>query len=110
MHSLTRGEQKSLAYHQVVAKKLRDDPTLLTVARDRLRWYRQRNPAGLFYYKQWDRLLDGPIEVLMLAMTSASQESCALRQENPFVDLMTQPERAAVYRRVAEEIDAGSRS
>jgi len=106
MHTLSRGEQKSLAYHRVVAEKLRDNPTLVEIARNRLQWYRSKNPPGGAYYDAWERLLAGPLAVLIETMTSPSDEACALRQENPFVDLVSQPERARIYRSVVESIES----
>lgn len=109
MNTLTRSELKALAYHRVVADKLRADPTLLDVARDRLRWYRERNPSGASYYDAWQTLLSGPMNRLVEVITSPDAEACALRQENPFVDLITQPERARIYRSVVEAIEASSK-
>jgi hypothetical protein len=106
MHTLTRGEQKSLAYHYAVADKLRVDPALLATARRRLQWYRERNPQGRRYYERWRQLLTGPLEQLLAAMTDESAAGCALRQENPFVDLISQRERAEIYRQVVARVDA----
>jgi len=101
MQCLTRGEKKSLAYHEVVAARLRADPKLIEIAQQRLRWHRDSNPAGKAYYDRWERLLSGPLEVLIAAMLDPSPRGCALRQENPFVDLIDQRERAAIYRQAA---------
>lgn len=103
--NLSRGERKSLAYHQVVAARLAADAALIDVARSRLQWYRQRNPSSAYYYDRWDSLLSGSLHDLIKVITGTSAECCALRQENPFVDLISQKERAAIYRQVVEEID-----
>lgn len=60
---------------------------------------------GTRYYDEWARLLDGPLDVLLDVMVSPSTHACALRQENPFVDLVNQKERARIYRMVADAID-----
>ncbi len=106
MRTLSRGEQKSLAYHQVVADRLRENPALVDIARNRLQWYRSRNPSSAYYYDTWERLLSGPLVSLVEMMTSRSEEARALRQENPFVDLISQPERARIYRSVVEAIES----
>lgn len=105
MQSFTRGEQKSLAYHRAVAEKLRANPSLVNSASRRLQWLREMNPAGRAYYDEWQRLLQGPLDELIAALVSESESNRALRQENPFCDLISQPERAAIYRTVAQQID-----
>jgi hypothetical protein len=107
MSSLTRGEQKSLALHRTLADRLRGDPSLVGIARARLDWLRTKNPAGRQYYDEWCRLLDGPLDELLDVMVSPSELACALRQENPFVDLVDQKERARLFRAVADAVDAG---
>ena len=103
--SLSRSEQKSLALHESLAAKIAADPSLLRVVKERLSWLRSKNPASGPYYDHWLRLVEGDLEQLFVAMTSASECSCALRQESPFVDLVDQKERARIYRTVAELID-----
>jgi hypothetical protein len=106
MRGPTRGELKSLAYHEVVARRLREDPTRVEVARARVVWLRERNPAGASYYDRWDRLLQGPLEALIAAMLDPSDRGHALRQENPFMDLVTQRERAEIHRAVIRSLEA----
>jgi hypothetical protein len=108
MHRLTRSEQKSLAYHQAVVEKLRAKPALRAVAIRRLEWYRERNPSGAMYYDRWHALLTGPMDDLIAAMLDPSDVGCSLRQENPFVDLVAQSERAAIYGATAARIDSMS--
>jgi hypothetical protein len=69
----TRGERKSLALHRYIAARLKADPAAVEVVRRRLDWPRSKNPAGgsLFrYYDEWDRLLAGPIDVLIDVLVS----------------------------------------
>lgn len=108
MKALTRGEQKSLALHRSVAAKLLADPSLRAVARQRVAWLCARNPGGTKYYDEWATLLDGSIGKLVDAMVSPSEHGCALRQENPFVDLVDQKERARIFRETAAAIDRAS--
>jgi hypothetical protein len=105
MKPLTRTEQKSLALHRSIAARLRNDPTLLVVAKQRLEWLRTKNPAAKPYYDQWADLLNGPLNALLATITSPSERACALRQENPFVDLVNQRERAKIFRETAAAID-----
>jgi hypothetical protein len=104
----TRGQIKSLAYHEVVARRLRENPALIEVARARVAWLRERNPAGTPYYDRWDRLLQGPLEPLIAAMLDPSDRGHSLRQENPFMDLVTQRERAEIHRTVIRSLEAAT--
>lgn len=106
--ALSRGEQKSLALHKVLAAKVQADPLVLGVVRERLGWLRARNPGSSVYYDRWLELVDGDVEELVMAMTGDSEHSCALRQESPFVDLVDQRERARIFREVAAAIDRRS--
>lgn len=106
MEQLTRGERKALAYHAAVADELRVRPELRNVARSRLQWYRERNPAGKQYYDRWEALLAGSLEDLLALLVDPSADACAMRQENPFVDLISQRRRAAIYRAVVQQMDA----
>jgi hypothetical protein len=105
MATLTRGEQKALALHRAVAARLRADPSLVSLASARLRWLRSQHPAGVAYYEEWERLLSGPLHILLDVMASQSERACALRQESPFVDLVDQKERARIYRAVSDQCD-----
>jgi hypothetical protein len=104
MATLTRGEQKALALHQAIAARLRADPSLASLASARLRWLRERNPAGASYHGEWERLLGGPLDALLDVVVSPSERACALRQESPFVDLVDQKERARIYRTVSDAL------
>lgn len=106
---LTRGEQKSLAYHRAVAVKLSANPSLVESAQRRLQWLRNMNPGAHAYYDVWQSLLQGSLDDLIATLVSESERSRALRQENPFCDLLTQRERAAIYRITAQQIDQESR-
>lgn len=105
MNTLTRGEQKSLALHRFVAARISTDASLVVVAKARLRWLRDKNPSGAPYYDLWEALLDGPVDMMIDVMLSPSERSCALRQENPFVDLVDQKERARIYRETIASLD-----
>jgi hypothetical protein len=106
--TLTRGEQKALALHRAVAARLRADVSLVSLVSARLRWLRAKNPAGASYYDEWERLLGGPVDILLDLIVSPSERACALRQESPFVDLVDQKERARIYRAVSDQADRAS--
>jgi hypothetical protein len=94
---------RSRRLHERAARRLAGDPELREVARERLQKLRQVNPHGRVYHDRWQALLDGPLPRLLRAMTEASEQSDAMRQESPFTVLVTEAER----RRVFESIRTG---
>jgi len=94
---------RSRRLHERAAHRLAGDPALREVARERLQKLRQVNPHGRVYHDRWQALLDGPLPRLLRAMTEASEQSDAMRQESPFTALVTAEER----RRVFESIRTG---
>jgi hypothetical protein len=106
MNGLTRSELKALALHCAVADSLKRRPESRAIALRRLEWLREKNPAGARYYDEWRQLLLGSLTDLTATLTDESPRGCALRQESPFGDILTQRERAAIYRKVAHQLDA----
>jgi hypothetical protein len=98
MPRLARTEKKALALHRWLAQRVRDNPALVFRAKERIDWLMEMNPAGMPYYRKWNVLLDGPLDVLLDVMICSSEHACALRQESPFVDLVDQRERARIFK------------
>ena len=88
---------RSRRLHELAARRLAGDPALREVARARLQKLRQVNPHGRVYHDRWQALLDGPLPRLLRAMTEASEQSDAMRQESPLTVLVTAEERRRVF-------------
>jgi hypothetical protein len=88
---------RSLRLHDVVAKRLIDNPDLLDVARKRLQRLRKINPHGAPYHGRWQELIDGPMDRLLRVLTEPSEEASTLRQESPFTTLIPSNERRRVF-------------
>jgi hypothetical protein len=88
---------RSRRLHERAARRLAGNPALREVARDRLEKLRQVNPHGRVYHDRWQALLDGPLPRLLRAMTEASEQSDAMRQESPLTGLVTAEERRRVF-------------
>ena len=96
---LTRDQVRSLWLHQPVARRLVTDPErTLRRARVNLRRLMAAHPRGIAarWLGEWARLLDGPVDELLEAMTSRSESGCELRQNSPFAGVLTQRERARI--------------
>lgn len=88
---------RSRRLHQVVAQRIARDPSLRTLALERLKKLRQVNPHGAKYYSQWARLLAGSLAPLLRTMTESSATADTLRKASPFSILVPEQERRRVF-------------
>ena len=96
---LTREQIRSLWLHQAVARRIVIDPDrTLRRARVNLRLLKAAHPRGVAarWLGEWERLLDGPVDGLLEALTSRSERGCDLRQNSPFAGVLTQRERGRI--------------
>jgi len=89
--------RRSLLMHRAVARRLARDPGMVGVARIRLIQLRGANVHGRPYHDRWQCLLDGPVDVLLRAMTEDSEQATTLRRESPFSTLVTPSERKRAF-------------
>ena len=93
-------EARSVAYPQAVAERLRQDPALLEVARQRVRgWVEVGTPAG-YYARAWEEILAMPLDEIIEVMTASDERACALRQVTPFAGFIPPSERWRLWREV----------
>lgn len=95
---LSREERRSLWLAHAVAGKIVDDPdTVVRRARHQLEVMRPlvRGRARA-WIAEWGQLLDGPVDVLLAALTDRSPRGCELRQNSPFAGALTADERDRV--------------
>jgi len=105
---LTRDQNRSLWQGYAIAGKLVADPWgVLAKARKNLGNLKQVHSggAGSRWLAEWERLLDGPAEGILEALTSASPRARDLRQNSPFAGVLTEQER----RKVLSGFDAAGR-
>ena len=98
-------ELRSLRLHEVAARRLVREPTLLVEAEARLAQIARANPEGRRYQALWSKLLsdrtpEGQARLLRL-MTEDSDVAAAARRESPFTILATKRERARIFREFA---------
>ena len=94
---LSADQRRSLYLAYAVAGKLVQDPALLDVARANLDRMRERHTRGrpAQWLREWQELIDGPLDALLIALTSPAQRSRELRQNSPFAGVLTDVERTA---------------
>src|SRR2546430_471570 len=92
-------DQRSLAFDRVIAAKLRANPALVEKARRNLnRWLASAAPAVRPALREWQLLLDGPLDTLLFTLESADQRSTRLRQSSPFCGILTPAERTGILK------------
>lgn len=87
-------DARSLAMHQLVAQKVRQDPVLFEHARRTLaRWRQTVSVHSQPYLEQWEHLFNQGMDASLAVAVEDSERATALRQSSPFVGLLTEGER-----------------
>lgn len=106
--SLTRDQVRSLWIHAAVAGHLASNPNrVLGRARTNLERLTVVHPRGQAarWLREWQRLLAGPIEPILAALTSQSARSVELRQNSPFAGVLGPRERQRVLKSFRTYVD-----
>jgi len=93
-------EERSLALHREVARKLRERPELLDAARERVRSWLESGCASRHWAEAWNEALEGSLDDVIALITDASQRARDLRQTSPFAGVLDPRERWEILRRV----------
>jgi hypothetical protein len=101
-------DERSRALGQAVGQRLQGDPALLSAALERLgQWESAAKQRGdshvLPALRTWRLLLESSSVLTIIALLGeASVRAARLRQSSPFVDVLSNDERAAIFRRFEE--------
>ncbi len=97
-------DERSLAFGEHTARRLREQPELLTAARGQLaRWRSGGAPNVQTTLDEWQMILDGGLDVTVEALTGRGERFVRLRQSAPFAGerFISRDERNAILRRFA---------
>lgn len=93
---LTRDQERSLWLGHAVAGKLVADPLgVVDKGRSNLSRFEGHRAARL-WLAEWEKLLDGPLDGVLEALTSRAPRARELRQNSPFAGVLTEEERQRV--------------
>jgi len=108
---MSRDQRRSLWLAHAVAGAIARDPgTALDIARDNLdRLREQARGQATRWLDEWERLLRGPVQRILTALTAPSPKGRELRQNTPFAGVLPDEERARVLDAWAE-FDRGKTS
>lgn len=101
---LTREDHRSLAYHQAVAKVLRQNPqAALQRAKPTLARMRKDHPHAAVLLDQWQAWLELPIDELIARILDAGVLARDMRQVTPFAGVLDARERMRVLKKFRKE-------
>ncbi|HET9766102.1 MAG TPA: hypothetical protein VFS60_04610 [Thermoanaerobaculia bacterium] len=96
LHELA--EARSLALHQAVAERLREEPELISTARERVASWRRSGSVAPVYAEAWAELLAGDLDALLAALADPGERARALRQVTPFAGAIDPRRRWRIWR------------
>jgi hypothetical protein len=97
-----RAEQRSLAYHRIIAERMMADPSVLERARRRVRaWLDERHGAPA-EAEVWAGVLAREPAEIARVLVEDTEDGRALRQSTPFAGALTPRERWRVWRELRD--------
>ena len=99
-------EERSLALHREVARRLRERPELLDAARDRVRGWLESGCVSRYWAEEWNDVLEGTLDDVIAVLTDSSQRPRDLRQSSPFAGVLDPRERWEILRRCRERAES----
>ncbi len=97
------GEERSIAYHSVIAERLRDQPEILANARQRVQSWLEASPEPPFYARKWAEILAGDDTSIAAFLKSRSELAYELRSSSPFAGALKPQERWKIWRETREQ-------
>jgi hypothetical protein len=103
LHELA--EARSLALHQAVAERLREEPELISKARERVASWRRTGAVAPVYAEAWAELLANDLESLLAVLADPGERARALRQVTPFAGAIDPRRRWRIWREAREAFE-----
>jgi hypothetical protein len=102
LHRLS--EERSIAYHEVIADRLRQQPEILEKARARVQGWLTSSANPQFHARKWAEILDGDVSSIAAFLVDRSEIAYELRQSTPFAGALTPQERWKIWRETRERL------
>lgn len=97
-------EERSVAYHGVIAERLEDDPEILEEARRRVAGWLGASEGPPFYARKWEEVLSGDTSSIASFLVERSELADELRQSSPFAGALPPQERWRIWRETRERL------
>lgn len=104
LHELA--EERSLAYHRAVARRLESEPEILDRARRRVDAWIHEGGRAVAHAQRWREILDRRVAEIAAVLTDEGEEARALRQSTPFAGVLEPRERWRLWREVRSQGDS----
>lgn len=95
-------EERSLAYHRVIAERLPHQPEVLEKARRRVEAWVAAGAGAPFYARRWAQVLAGDPASIAAFLVEQSELADELRQSSPFAGALRPRERWTIWRETRE--------
>ncbi len=99
-------EERSIAYHQLIASRLRLRPEVLDNARQRVQGWLATSATPPFYARQWSERLAEDLASIEAFLVDRSELAIELRQSSPFAGALSPQERWEIWRRTREAFES----
>lgn len=100
MNMQIRADERSIALHRAVARKLRSNPKLWTIPRNNLIRWKNMKGYRLPALIEWERILNSYSEdQILLLLESNSEDAARLRSSSPFTGILAEDERKKIFER-----------
>lgn len=96
-----------MAYHSVIAERLRDHPEILESARQRVEGWLASSEGARFYARKWAEILSGEAPSVAAFLVERSGLATELRQSSPFAGALRPQERWRIWRETRERFLQG---
>ena len=96
-------EERSVAYHRVIAERLRHQPEILENARQRVQTWLASGADARFYARKWAEILAGDVSSIAAFLVERSELADELRQSTPFAGALKPQERWKIWRETREK-------
>lgn len=103
MAPLRRSEETSLAYHRVIAERLRQQPEILERARQRVQTWLASSAGARFYAQKWAEILAGDVSSIADFLIDHGELAIELRSSSPFAGALKPQERWQIWREVRQQ-------
>lgn len=105
---MTREERRSFAFHEAIARHLREDPEGVIASAKRTLTKMRRIAPTSRAIAEWEILLDRPAADLLPLLTDPSPWARELRHVTPFAGVLSAAERAEIIRATQEREERAS--
>jgi hypothetical protein len=96
-------DQRSLALGRAIAARLPGHPELVERAKASLaRWQKAFSPRRLPTPQEWEGILAGPLDGIIVILTSGDERAIRLCQSSPFTGVLSEQERMVIFQEFAD--------